>query len=60
MHQSILKTPLEQEDIQAIAQTVVEMLKPFLHSPQHQEDEILSLAEVSSLIEKRANLSMGE
>ncbi|MDO8282536.1 MAG: helix-turn-helix domain-containing protein [Thermodesulfovibrionia bacterium] len=48
-----MKTELEQEDLAAIASALFEMLKPFLHTPQQQEDEILSVEEVSKLIGKK-------
>jgi predicted DNA-binding transcriptional regulator AlpA len=47
-----VKTTLEPEDIEGIAQRVFELLLPFLNHNQTQDDTILSIDEASGLLGK--------
>ena len=47
-----MKTTLEQEDIQAIAEKMVALLLPLLNKNQEQKDSILNVDEVSGLLGK--------
>jgi predicted DNA-binding transcriptional regulator AlpA len=47
-----MKTTLEPEDIQAIAERMVEIMLPLLNQRQEQKDIILSIDEASGLLGK--------
>ena len=47
-----MKTTLEQEDIQAIAEKMVEIMLPLLNHRQEQKDNILTIDEASGLLGK--------
>ncbi len=47
-----MKFYLENEDIEAIAQRMVEIMLPLLNAKKEQEDHILSLDEASALLGK--------
>ena len=47
-----MRTTLEREDIQAIAEKVVEMISPLLQPRQEAVDTILNIDEVSTLLGK--------
>ena len=47
-----MKTTLELEDIQAIAEKMVEIMLPLLNQRQGQNDTILSIDEASGLLGK--------
>jgi predicted DNA-binding transcriptional regulator AlpA len=47
-----MKTTLEAEDIQAIAERMVEIMLPLLNQSKEQKDNILSIDEASGLLGK--------
>ncbi len=47
-----MKTTLEPEDIQAIAQEVLKVLKPLLSSREPRQDELLSVEDIAKILNK--------
>lgn len=48
-----MKTELEKQDIEAIAQRVIEVLKPILECNNNEEDEILDINEASAFLKTK-------